>query len=183
LQRKTSAGSRRIISVDSSGKVESVRLEERQTSDARATRERLRALAWLLDSSIPIPGTRLTVGLDALIGLFPVIGDLIGVLLSSYILGEAARLGAPRVLLMRMAFNIGIEGVVGIVPLAGDVFDAAWKANQRNVRLLDAWIERPEKAARASRLFAAALVLGVAAFLGLLGALGFFLLRWLFSLF
>jgi Domain of unknown function (DUF4112) len=179
---RLTGGSRRIISVDSSGKVESVRLEEEQSSDARLTRERLRWLAWLLDSSIPIPGTRLTVGLDALIGLFPVLGDLIGVLLSSYILGEAARLGAPRVLLMRMAFNIGVEGVVGIVPLAGDVFDAVWKANQRNVRLFDAWIERPEKAERSSRLFAALLVLGVAAFLVLLGVLGFLLARWIFSL-
>jgi hypothetical protein len=173
-----SAGSRRIISVDSSGKVESV-----ETEDARMTRERLRSLAWLLDSSIPLPGTRLTVGLDALIGLVPILGDLVGVLLSSYILGEAARLGAPRVLLTRMAFNIGVEGVVGIVPLAGDVFDAAWKANQRNVRLLDAWIERPEKAERSSRLFAALLILGLTAFLALLGTLGFLLVRWLFSLF
>ena len=173
-----SAGSRRIISVDSSGKVEGV-----ETEDAHITRERLRSLAWLLDSSIPLPGTRLTVGLDALIGLVPILGDLVGVLLSSYILGEAARLGAPRVLLTRMAFNIGVEGVVGIVPLAGDVFDAAWKANQRNVRLLDAWIERPEKAERSSRLFAVLLILGVAAFLALLGTLGFLLLRWLFSLF
>jgi hypothetical protein len=172
------AGSRRIISLDASGRVENV-----ETEEAHATRERLRSLAWLLDSSIPIPGTRLTVGLDALIGLFPILGDLVGVLLSSYILGEAARLGAPRVLLMRMAFNIGVEGVVGIVPLAGDVFDAAWKANQRNVRLLDTWIDRPKKAERSSRLFAALLILGVAAFLALLGALGFLLVRWLFSLF
>ena len=173
-----SAGSRRIISIDASGKVESV-----ESEDARMTRERLRSLAWLLDSSIPIPGTRLSVGLDALIGLFPFIGDLVGVLLSSYILSEAARLGAPKSVLMRMAFNVGVEGVVGIVPLAGDVFDAAWKANQRNVRLLDAWIERPEKAERSSRLFGALLILGVAAFLVLLGTLGFLLVRWLFSLF
>jgi hypothetical protein len=171
-----STGSRRIISVDSSGRVESV-----ETEDARVTRERLRSLAWLLDSSIPIPGTRLTVGLDALIGLFPILGDLIGVLLSSYILGEAARLGAPRVLLMRMAFNIGIEGVVGIVPLAGDVFDAAWKANQRNVRVLDAWIERPEKAERSSRLFGIAIVAGVVLILALLGALAFLLARWIWG--
>jgi uncharacterized protein DUF4112 len=168
----------RIISVDSSGKVETV-----ETEDARTTRERLRSLAWLLDSSIPIPGTRLTVGLDALIGLFPILGDLAGVLLSSYILGEAARLGAPKTVLMRMAFNVGVEGVIGIVPFAGDLFDAAWKANQRNVRLLDAWIDRPRKAERSSRLFAALLILGLAALLALLGALGFLLVRWLFGLF
>ena len=170
--------SRRIISVDPAGRVESV-----ETEDARATRERLRSLAWLLDSSIPIPGTRLTVGLDALIGLFPVLGDLIGVLLSSYILSEAARLGAPKVVLWRMAFNVGLEGVVGIIPFAGDVFDAAWKANQRNVRLLDAWLERPEKEERSGRLFGALLILGVAVFLALLGMLGFLFVRWLFGLF
>jgi hypothetical protein len=168
----------RIISVDSAGKVQSV-----EDPGVRETRERLSWLAWLLDSSIPIPGTRLTIGLDALIGLFPVIGDLIGVLLSSYILSEAARLGAPKVVLWRMAFNVGVEGVVGIIPFAGDVFDAAWKANQRNVRLLDGWLERPEKAERSSRLFGALLILGIAVFLALLGLLGFLLVRWLLSLF
>ena len=171
-------GARRIISVDSSGNVETV-----ETEDARLTRERLRSLAWLLDSSIPIPGTRFTIGVDALIGLFPVLGDLIGVLLSSYILGEAARLGAPKVVLLRMAFNVGVEGVVGIVPLAGDLFDAAWKANQRNVRLLDAWLDRPEKAERSSRTFVAILIAGVALLLVLVGLLGYLLLRWIVGLY
>jgi hypothetical protein len=168
----------RIIDVDAAGNVSSV-----ESAEVRETRERLSQLAWLLDSSIPIPGTRLTIGIDALIGLFPFIGDLIGVLLSSYIMSEAARLGAPKSVLMRMAFNVGVEGVVGIVPFAGDVFDAAWKANQRNVRLLNAWFDHPAKAARSSRAFAALLVLGVAAFLFLLGTAGFFALRWLFSQF
>jgi hypothetical protein len=76
-----------------------------------------------------------------------------------------------------------VEGVVGIVPVAGDVFDAAWKANQRNVRLLNAWFDHPAKAERSSRTFAALLILGVAAFLLLLGATGFLALRWFFSLF
>src|SRR3954447_6136366 len=92
-------------------------------------RERLVWLAWLLDSSIPIPGTRLTVGLDALIGLVPILGDLIGAVLSSYILSEASRIGAPKVVLTRMAFNVAVEGIIGIVPFAGDIFDAAFKAN------------------------------------------------------
>src|SRR2546425_13163875 len=102
-----------------------------ETEAERELRERLNFLAWLLDSSIPIPGTRFTVGLDALIGLFPVVGDLVGVFLSSYILKEAAALGAPRSMLLRMAFNVGAEGLVGMIPFAGDVFDAAFKANQR----------------------------------------------------
>ena len=99
--------------------------------------DRLRRLARLLDASIRIPGTRWSVGIDALIGLVPVAGDAAGVLLSGYILWEAARLGASRGLLARMALNVAIEGLVGMIPLAGDVFDAAWKANQRNVRLLE----------------------------------------------
>ena len=168
----------RIISVDSTGKVQSV-----EDPGVRETRERLSWLAWLLDSSIPIPGTRLTIGLDALIGLFPFIGDLIGVLLSSYILSEAARLGAPKVVLWRMAFNVGIEGVVGIIPFAGDVFDAAWKANQRNVRLLDAWFDQPGTAERSSRLFGIGLVIAVVLGLALLGYASFLALRWIFSLF
>lgn len=104
-------------------------------------RERLGRLAWLLDSSIPIPGTRLSIGLEALIGLFPVIGDLLGVLASSYILAEAARMGVGKAVLARMAFNVAVEGLIGIVPLVGDLFDAGWKANQKNVRLLDAWMD------------------------------------------
>ena len=111
-------------------------------ADPARTRARLERLAWLLDSSIRIPGTRRTVGIDAIIGLVPVLGDVIGVALSSYILAEAARLGAGRRVLARMAFNIALEGVVGMVPLLGDAFDAAWKANRRNMRLLDDWLDR-----------------------------------------
>ena len=168
----------RTISVDEEGNVTSVSSDESR-SDVRA---RLDWLAWLLDSSIPVPGTRFTVGIDALIGLFPFIGDLIGVALSSYIINEAARLGAPRPVLLRMAFNVGVEGVIGIVPIAGDVFDAAWKANQKNVRLLDAWLERPQAAERSSRFFGIALVASVALFLVLLGVAAFSLLRWLAGL-
>lgn len=147
----------------------------------RETRERLRLLAWLLDSSIRIPGTRFTIGLDALIGLLPFLGDLIGVLLSSFIVAEARRLGASRGVLARMAFNVAVEGLVGLVPFAGDVFDAAWKANQRNVRLLEAWVERPRKAERASTAFVAIVILGIVAFAAVTISLTYLLLRWLVS--
>jgi hypothetical protein len=140
---------------------------------------RLRRLAWLLDSSIPIPGTRLSIGLDALIGLVPFIGDLIGVLASSYILAEATRLGVGKRILARMAFNVAIEGVVGAIPLAGDLFDAAWKANQRNVRLLDEWLERPRHTQRASGLVVLLVITTViaVAFLAVLALV--LLLRWI----
>ena len=167
----------RIINVDENGNVRSV-----EEAGVRETRQRLAWLAWLLDSSIPIPGTRFTVGIDALIGLFPFIGDLIGVLFSSYILSEASRLGAPKSVLMRMSFNIGIEGIVGIVPFAGDLFDAAFKANQRNVKILNDWFDQPEKTERASRAFGVGLVIAVVVFLALLGYAAFLLLRWVFSL-
>jgi hypothetical protein len=165
------ATSGRIISIDASGRVQSVENDQ--------TRERLNWLAWLLDSSIPIPGTRFTIGVDALIGLLPVLGDFVGVLLSSYILKEAARLGAPKVVLARMASNVLVEGIVGIIPFAGDVFDAAWKANQRNVRLLNAWLDHPKKTARSSSVFAVVLISAVVGLLVLLGALAFLVLRWM----
>ncbi len=167
----------RIIDVDGSGRVESVRTPEHERR-----LEALKQLAWLLDSSIPIPGTRLTVGIDPLIGLLPVIGDLIGVVLSSYILSQAAKLGAPRSVLWRMAFHVAVEGVVGIIPFAGDLFDAAFKANQRNVRLLADWLDQPRKTERATRAFGALLILGIVALLVLLGAGSFFLVRLLLNL-
>src|SRR3954469_14267619 len=144
-------------------------------------RERLTRLAWLLDSSIPIPGTRFTIGLDALIGLFPVVGDLAGVFLSSYILKEAAALGVSRSILARMAFNVAVEGLVGMIPFAGDVFDAAFKANQRNVRLLNAYLDHPQQAKRSSRVFVSLLAAGIVLFLVLTGSLGFLLTRWIWN--
>src|ERR1043166_4045532 len=123
-------------------------------------RERLTWLAWLLDSSIPIPGTRLTIGLDALIGLVPVLGDAVGVLLSSYIVREAAALGAPRSILARMAFNVALEGLIGMIPLAAGVCDAPGKPTQRNAPLPAACPAAPRPAQRPSRAFVAALVAG-----------------------
>jgi hypothetical protein len=167
----------RIIEVDSAGNVRSV-----ERAEVHATRERLRQVAWLLDSSIPVPGTRFTIGLDALIGLLPFLGDLVGVLLSTYILGEAARLGAPKSVLMRMSLNVGLEGLVGIVPFAGDAFDAVFKANQRNVRLLEAWLEEPRRTARSSRLLGAAIVAGAVLLVLALAFASIALVRWLAGL-
>jgi len=172
------SGRGRIIEIDSQGRVQSV-----EAPEVHEARERLRKLAWLFDSSIPIPGTRITVGLDALIGLIPVLGDLIGVALSSLILAEANRLGAPKSVLWRMAGNVGIEGLVGMVPFAGDVLDAAFKANQRNVKLLDAWYQNPGKTERASRWFGVLLVAMAVLFLGLSIYTGFLFLRWVVGLF
>lgn len=101
------------------------------------------SLARLLDSSIRVPGTSFRFGLDPLIGLIPGIGDIAGVVLSTSILFSAARLGVPRATLLRMGANIAIEAVVGAVPLLGDLFDAAWRANVRNVRMIEAHVADP----------------------------------------
>jgi hypothetical protein len=104
--------------------------------DAAERLRQLRALAWLLDSAIPLPGG-MRIGIDALLGLIPGLGDVIGALLSSHIINEARRLGAPRATLLRMMTNVLIETAVGSIPLAGDLFDAAFKANLRNIALLE----------------------------------------------
>src|SRR5437870_13044557 len=106
--------------------------------DREATLRRLNALARLLDSSWEIPGTRFRFGLDALVGLIPGIGDAIGAVLASYIVWEARRLGVSKWVLTRMIANVGIDALVGAVPAVGDFFDAAFKANIRNLRLLEA---------------------------------------------
>jgi uncharacterized protein DUF4112 len=130
--------------------------------------DRLRHLHWLgrlLDTAFPIPGTRYRIGLDGLLGLVPGIGDLLGTLLSSYIILAAARLGAPKQVLLRMVGNVALEGLVGLVPILGDLFDIAWKANIRNLSLLRAHLEGPGRHPRSPRrvlgLIAGALLLVV----------------------
>jgi hypothetical protein len=143
-------------------------------NDNDKPRRRLERLAWYLDSSIPIPGLNARIGLDPLLGLLPGIGDTIGALFSSYILAEAARLGAPKSVLLKMAFNIALEAAAGVLPVLGDFFDMAWKANQRNVQLLGDFLDQPNKAVVASRLFVwtlGALLMGLVIFIGMLGFL------------
>ena len=145
--------------------------------DLHAVRQRIARVAWLLDNSIPLPGVRFRIGLDAILGLIPGLGDVLGVLLSSYIVREAARAGAPPSVLTRMTFNVALEGLVGMVPFLGDVFDAAWKANQRNLVLFDAHLANPRGAVRSSRMFVAMLIAALVAFLVLTGAAAFFVVR------
>jgi hypothetical protein len=105
--------------------------------DPAARARNVRALARFLDSAISIPGTNWRIGFDAIVGVVPVVGDLIGGSLSAYIILEAARAEVPILTLARMLGNIGIDTLVGSVPAVGDVFDAAWKANLKNVALLE----------------------------------------------
>lgn len=103
---------------------------------AAAALQRLERFARLMDAALRIPGTNRRIGLDGLFGLMPGLGDSFTAILALYPILEAARLGAPTSLLLRMVGNVGVDALVGAVPLAGDVFDVLFKANIRNVELL-----------------------------------------------
>jgi hypothetical protein len=100
--------------------------------------KRLDSYASLLDNKFRIPGTNIRFGWDSLLGLIPGIGDTMTLLLSAVILIEAKRIGAPKALLLKMAGNMGLEWLVGMIPILGDAFDVYWKANIRNMDLLKA---------------------------------------------
>jgi hypothetical protein len=120
---------------------------------------RLRRFAFWLDAGIGVPGTSLRVGLDPVLGLVPGLGDAAGALLSAWILIEGIRLGASGATLGRMAANIAIDALVGAVPLLGDVFDIVWKANLKNVELLEHHMTDATAAVRRDGMFVA-VVLG-----------------------
>ena len=109
----------------------------RDDADAMRRLTRLRRLAWLLDGAARLPGTRFRFGLNSVLGLVPGGGDAVLAALSLAIVWEARRLGAPPALVGRMLANVGIEALGGAVPLVGDLFDMAFKANLRNLDLLE----------------------------------------------
>ena len=113
---------------------------------ANLTREqriaRLEALAKLLDIAFMLPGTKIRYGIDGLIGLIPVVGDIIATALSLWVVREARALGAPWHITARMLANVAVQGVAGTVPFAGDAFDVLFRANIRNVRLLKRWLDK-----------------------------------------
>lgn len=110
--------------------------------ERQAVLRRLHGYSRLMDSAIRIPFTRIEIGVDPVIGLIPVVGDLAGMLLSGYVLAEAHRIGASRRVKAHMLKNILLETVVGMVPLLGDAFDVMYKANLRNTRMLREDLER-----------------------------------------
>jgi uncharacterized protein DUF4112 len=118
----------------------------------------VRRLARLLDDAFEIPGTGWRIGIDPIVGLVPGIGDILPALAGGYAIWVASRLGAPASLLARMAANLGLDALAGAVPVAGDLFDAGWKPNVRNLRLVERWLAAPGPARRANRLFVAGLI-------------------------
>ncbi|HEX2140364.1 MAG TPA: DUF4112 domain-containing protein [Woeseiaceae bacterium] len=139
--------------------------ESRIGDSDEAAEKRLRRIAWLLDNSIPLPGGY-RIGVDGLIGLVPGIGDAAGALVASYIVVEAGRLGASKALLLRMSFNVLLETLVGAIPFAGDLFDFVYKANMRNLRLLEQHARDPVGQRTSNRTVAAAIIVGVLVIVG-----------------
>ena len=103
---------------------------------------RLDAISKLLDVAFIVPGTKFRYGIDGLIGLIPVVGDIITTAISLWLVREARALGAPWHLTARMLGNVALDGVVGLVPVAGDAFDVMFRANVRNVRMLKRWMDK-----------------------------------------
>ncbi len=106
-------------------------------SDAASRLTQLRRLAWLIDGAFKVPGTKFRFGLNSMIGLLPIGGDAVLGAISLYIIYQAARLGVPRHKLARMTANVGMEVLGGSIPILGDLFDMALKANLRNLAIIE----------------------------------------------
>ena len=143
---------------------------------------RLRRFAHWLDDGIALPGIPLRVGLDPIIGLLPLVGDAAGAALAVWILVEGARLRASRATLTRIFANTAIDALGGATPLLGDLFDVVWKANLRNVALLERQLADPARAAAADRRFVVLLCGTVLALCGALAVAGVFLVATLIRL-
>ncbi|HXW08422.1 MAG TPA: DUF4112 domain-containing protein [Vicinamibacterales bacterium] len=137
----------------------------------------LRRWAILLDSAFRVPGTRIRFGLDALIGLIPGLGDLVAPVFTVMVLLTALRVRVPKIVLARMVVNAAFDAVLGVVPLAGDIADVFWKADLRNVALLERHAQRGVPPSRGDYVFVGASLAVVA----LAALLPFVVLFWLLS--
>jgi hypothetical protein len=152
-----------------------------ETSRQRAAR-RVERLAWLLDESVRLPGGY-RVGIDGFVGMIPGAGDAAGLAASTYILLQGRSLGATPAVMLRMFGNVVLELLVGIIPLFGDLFDFAFKANRRNVALLERYIDDAEQTHRASMitLIVVLLLMLAITLTSLYGA--WLLMKWIVGLF
>jgi hypothetical protein len=146
-------------------KIEEIPPPRSRSSQAVSVEKSLERLSWLMDDLFRVPVIGWRFGLDALIGLIPGFGDTTTSLVSFYILASAVRYRVPKITLLRMGMNIGIDYLVGSLPLVGDLFDAWWKSNQMNVELLRKRATVSAAAARRGKLsdwlFVAVIIFGL----------------------
>ncbi len=144
--------------------------ERQQLREASARLTRVRSLTHWLDNAIRVPGTQIRFGIQPIIGLVPVLGDVIGLLLTGFVIVQAWLIGAPRSLLGRMVTIAIADFFIGLVPVVGDVGDVVFKANTRNLKLLETHLDaRLTPPPRRGRWVVLAL-LGAAAVWGLVAA-------------
>lgn len=124
---------------------------------------RLKRLSERLDNTFTIPGTKYKIGIEALIGAVPIVGDLIGGILTSYIMYSGMKMGAPPRIIVRMAVNIAIDFAIGSIPIIGDLFDFVWKANKKNVELIEETTLLNEETNKINYLIVATLIVGLIA--------------------
>jgi hypothetical protein len=110
--------------------------------DVASVRRRIEAMERLLERVTVVPGINRPIGLDAIVGLIPVVGDLVTTAMGAWLVWEAHNLGMPKFHLARMAGNIGIDTVIGAVPLVGDLFDFAFRSNTRNLKIVRRWLDK-----------------------------------------
>ncbi len=133
-----------------------------------AAERRMGRVTRVLDELIAVPGTSIRVGLDPIIGLIPVVGDVTAALVGAWVIGEAARFGIPRVVLGRMVVNLLVDLGIGAIPIVGDLFDVAMRSNSRNLDLFRRHALDPDASTRGHRAFFAGLVLLLVGILWLL---------------
>lgn len=110
--------------------------------DPASVRRRLEAVESVLERAFIVPGINRPIGLDAIVGLIPVVGDLVTTAMGAWLVWEARNLGMSKFHLARMAGNIGVDTVIGAIPLVGDLFDFAFRSNTRNLRILKRWMDK-----------------------------------------
>ena len=125
----------------------------------RAAERRIGRVTHALDELIAVPGTPVRVGLDPIVGLIPVVGDAVAALVGVWVIGEAARFGIPRLVLVRMAVNLVIDLAIGAIPLLGDIFDFAFRSNSANLELFRRHALDPDASTRGEQTFLVGLVL------------------------
>jgi hypothetical protein len=140
----------------------------------QADLDEVETIAWLLDNSIPVPGTGRRIGIDAIIGFVPGLGDMLSGLVAVLIVARAAALGLPRIVVARMLFNVALDFVIGAIPVAGDAFDLWFKANARNVGLMRSYLGDRDRSTAPQWAFFAAVLAAVVIVAGLV----FWLIAW-----
>lgn len=110
--------------------------------DPALVRARVEAMEKVLEGMVSIPGTRQRIGLDAVIGLIPVVGDVVSAAMGAWIVWEARNLGLSKLQIARMAANVGVDTAIGAIPFVGDLFDVAFRSNRRNLRIIKRHLDR-----------------------------------------